>query len=209
MSEGQSALSTEEIDALLGGVDLPLGAKKEYKYFTPTGDAVDRWVQYAKGSEDCFYLGLTEIDQRMRGVWPSDVLVVTGRAHSGKSAVLLSSLAWNLKEDEEFHGVIFTPDEPEVLVVAKLYALLYQRNLAEVEQALAAEDPLYMAEIMEAKERYLDRLKIFPSALKFPQMSEAMRECEDYWQYKPKFVWVDFLEQLPMASGYEGVSKVL
>ena len=209
MSEGQSALSTEEIDALLGGVDLPLGAKKEYKYFTPTGDAVDRWVQYAKGSEDCFYLGLDEIDQRMRGVWPSDVLVVTGRAHSGKSAVLLSSLAWNLKEDEEFHGVIFTPDEPEVLVVAKLYALLYQRNLAEVEQALAAEDPLYMAEIMEAKERYLDRLKIFPSALKFPQMSEAMRECEDYWQYKPKFVMVDFLEQLPMASGYEGVSKVL
>ena len=30
-----------------------------------------------------------------------------------------------------------------------------------------------------------------------------------HWQYKPKFVMVDFLEQLPMASGYEGVSKVL
>ena len=28
MSEGQSALSTEEIDALLGGVDLPLGLQR-------------------------------------------------------------------------------------------------------------------------------------------------------------------------------------
>ena len=180
MSEGQSALSTEEIDALLGGVDLSLwglqrNTNTSHRQATPSTVGCST----PKGSEDCFYLGLNEIDQRMRGVWPSDVLVVTGRAHSGKSAVLLSSLAWNLKEDEEFHGVIFTPDEPEVLVVAKLYALLYQRNLAEVEQALAAEDPLYMAEIMEAKEQYLDRLKIFPSALKFPQMSEAMRECED------------------------------
>lgn len=209
MAEGVTALTPEEISARLAGVDLQLGGQKEYKYFSPTGDAVDRWMQYAKGSEDCYYLGLKEIDERMRGVWPSDVLVVTGRAHSGKSAVLLSSLAWNLKKDRDFHGVIFTPDEPEVLVVAKLYALLYQRNLADVEQALAAEDQLFIDEIMEAKELYLDRLKIFPNALRFPQMSEAMRECEDYWQAKAKFVMVDFLEQLPQASGYEGVSKVL
>tara|TARA_R110000796_G_scaffold8393_4_gene27677 strand:- start:11849 stop:12826 length:978 start_codon:yes stop_codon:yes gene_type:complete len=209
MEQGQPALTKDEISARLAGVDLSLGAEKTYKWFTPTGDAVDRWMQYAKGSEDCFFLGLEEIDQRMRGVWPSDVLVVTGRAHSGKSAVLLSSLAHNLRQDPGFHGVIFTPDEPEVLVVAKLYALLYQRNLAEVEEALKEEDPLFINEIMEAKERYLDRLKIFPNALKFPDMSQALRECEDYWQAKPKFVMVDFLEQLPQASGYEGVSKVL
>ena len=88
MEQGQPALTKDEISARLAGVDLSLGAEKTYKWFTPTGDAVDRWMQYAKGSEDCFFLGLEEIDQRMRGVWPSDVLVVTGRAHSGKSAVL-------------------------------------------------------------------------------------------------------------------------
>ena len=202
------ALTAEEIDALLEGHDLPEG-ESQYKFCRPTTDAVERWVEYAKGSHDCFYLGLSDIDKKMRGVWPSDVLVVTGRAHSGKSAVILSAMARNLLEDPDFHGVIYTPDEPEILVVSKLYALLYQRNLAEVEEALRTEDEIVLNEIREAKDGFLDRIKIFPNALSFPDMSEAMRECEDYWQTKPRFVMVDFLEQLPGAAGYEGVSTVL
>ena len=210
MSEGDEAvaLTTEEIDARLAGIDLPEG-EPQYKFFKPTADAVDRWVEYAKGSHDCFHLGLQDIDSRMRGVWPSDVLVVTGRAHSGKSAVLLSSMARNLQEDPDFYGVIYTPDEPEILVVSKLYALIYQRNLAEVEEALRSQDETVINEIQEAKYGFLDRIKIFPNALSFNDMSNAMRECEDYWQHKPRFVMVDFLEQLPGASGYEGVSTVL
>jgi hypothetical protein len=210
MGEGDEAvaLTTEEIDARLAGIDLPEG-EPQYKFFKPTAQAVDRWVEYAKGSHDCFHLGLQDIDSRMRGVWPSDVLVVTGRAHSGKSAVLFSSIARNLQEDPDFYGVIYTPDEPEILVVSKLYALLYQRNLAEVEEALRVEDKTVINEIQEAKFGFLDRVKIFPNALSFQNMSDAMRECEDYWQHKPRFVMVDFLEQLPGASGYEGVSTVL
>ena len=104
MSEGDEAvaLTAEEIDARLSGIDLPEG-EPQYKFFKPTSEAVDRWVEYAKGSHDCFHLGLQDIDSRMRGVWPSDVLVVTGRAHSGKSAVLLSSMARNLLEDPDFY----------------------------------------------------------------------------------------------------------
>jgi hypothetical protein len=55
----------------------------------------------------------------------------------------------------------------------------------------------------------LDRVKIFPSAMRFNEMSEALSECEDFWQIRPRFVMIDFLEQLPSASGYEGVSSVL
>tara|TARA_R110002167_G_scaffold38259_4_gene119288 strand:- start:479 stop:1342 length:864 start_codon:yes stop_codon:yes gene_type:complete len=208
MEEGAIALTEEEIEARLAGLDLSDEGEK-YRFFKPTSEAVDKWVQYAQGSHDCFHLGLQAIDEKMRGVWPSDVLVVTGRAHSGKSAVLLSSIARNLKEDPDFYGIIYTPDEPEILVVSKLYALLYKRNLAEVEEALRTEDRDVLSEIREARDGFLDRVKIFPSALSFDHMSEAMRECEDYWQYKPRFVMVDFLEQLPKASGYEGVSNVL
>ena len=118
MADGDlpQTLTDADIDARLGGVDV--GTPTEYRFFRPTGDAVDRWVDYAAGSETRYYLGLKAIDDKMRGVWPSDVLVVTGRAHSGKSAVLLSSIARNLKVDPEFHAVIFTPDEPERLVVS-------------------------------------------------------------------------------------------
>jgi hypothetical protein len=205
-------LTPEEIQARISGLGLHgAGADtpKEYQYFKPTGDAVDRWIDYAASSSERYYLGLEAIDQKMRGVWPSDVLVVTGRAHSGKSAVLLSSIAQNLKSDPNFHAVIFTPDEPEILVVSKLYALLYHRSLEEVEVAMATQDPAYMAEIKEAKHTWLDRVKIFPFALPFPEMSVAVAECEDYWQAKTRFVMIDFLEQMPKASGYEGVSSVL
>tara|TARA_R100000995_G_scaffold17867_1_gene7187 strand:- start:9128 stop:10102 length:975 start_codon:yes stop_codon:yes gene_type:complete len=208
MSESVEALTADEVNALIEGVDLSEQGEK-YRFFTPTSEAVDKWVTYAQGSHDCFYLGLQAIDEKMRGVWPSDVLVVTGRAHSGKSAVLLSSIARNLQEDPDFYSVIYTPDEPEVLVVAKLYALLYKRNLAQVEEALRNEDRDILSEIREARDGFLDRVKIFPNALSFSDMSLAMRECEDYWQHKPRFVMVDFLEQLPKASGYEGVSNVL
>jgi replicative DNA helicase len=208
MDESIKALSEDDVSALLEGADTSEQAER-YKYFKPTSEAVDKWITYAQGSHDCFYLGLQAIDEKMRGVWPSDVLVVTGRAHSGKSAVLLSSMARNLLEDPDFYGVIYTPDEPEVLVVAKLYALLYKRNLAQVEEALRNEDRDVLSEIREARDGFLDRIKIFPNAMSFNNMSEAMRECEDYWQHKPRFVMVDFLEQLPKASGYEGVSNVL
>ena len=99
---------------------------------------------------------------------------------------LLSSMARNLQENPDFYGVIYTPDEPEVLVVAKLYALLYKRNLAEVEEALRTGDRDIMSEINEAKEGFLDRIKIFPNALSFEDMSIAMSECEDYWQHRPR-----------------------
>ena len=201
------ALSEAEVDARLEGADLrPTGT--DYRFFRPTSKAVDRWVEYAAGSHDRFFLGLAEIDQRMRGVWPSDVLVVTGRAHSGKSAVLLSSIVKNLQQDENFRAVIFTPDEPEILVVSKLYALLYLQSLEDVERGLQDADPAYLQHI-EAAKPLLDRVKIFPSAMPFDEMSIALAECEDYWQVRPRFAMIDFLEQLPMASGYEGVSSVL
>jgi len=205
---GAVPLSEAEIDARLNDADLRIGGN-DYKYFRPTSDAVDKWVDYAAGSEDRYYLGLPGIDDKMRGVWPSDVLVVTGRAHSGKSAVLLSSIVKNLKDDPNFHAVIFTPDEPEILVVSKLYSMLYRRNLADVEEALKDNDPAYMTEIREAKNGWLSRVKIFPMALPFPEMSVAIAECGDYWQARPRFVMIDFLEQMPQASGYEGVSSVL
>ena len=201
-------MSASDIDARLAGVDVGVD-NGEYRYFRPTSQAVDRWVEYAAGSEDRYYLGLPGIDEKMRGVWPSDVLVVTGRAHTGKSAVLLSSIVKNLKADPEFRAVIFTPDEPEILVVSKLYALLYQRNLASIEEALQSSDMAYLGEIEEAKRSWLDRVKIFPYALPFPEMSVALAECEDYWQARPQFTMIDFLEQMPFASGYEGVSNVL
>ncbi len=208
MDESVNALTDDEVSALLEGADSS-DKGEGYKFFKPTSEAVDKWISYAQNSQDCFHLGLQAIDEKMRGVYPSDVLVVTGRAHSGKSAVLLSSIARNLQEDPDFYGVIYTPDEPEILVVSKLYALLYRRNLAQVEEALRLEDVDVLSEIREARDGFLDRIKIFPNALSFSDMSEAMRECEDYWQNKPRFVMVDFLEQLPKASGYEGVSNVL
>ena len=201
------ALTDADLDARLRGVEIGVGT--DYRYFRPTASAVDQWVRYAASSEYRYYLGLPGIDEKMPGVWPSDVLVVTGRAHSGKSAVLLSSIAKSLKSDHDFHAIIFTPDEPEILVVSKLYALLYQRNLAEVEEALRIADSAYLAEIEEAKSFWLDRVKIFPYALPFAEMSVAVAECEDYWQASPGFVMIDFLEQMPRATGYEGVSTVL
>ena len=116
------AFSEADIDARLGGVDVQ-PAEHNYRYFQPSHKAVDKWMEYAAGSHDRFFLGLGDIDTKMRGVWPSDVLVVTGRAHSGKSAVLLSAIATNLNNDPDFRAVIFTPDEPETLVISKLYAL--------------------------------------------------------------------------------------
>ena len=92
-------LSEEEVDARLAGVDLDLLGEQQYKWFRPTSAAVDEWVDYAQRGDNCYYMGLTDIDQKMRGIWPSDVLVVTGRAHSGKSAVILSSMATNASRD--------------------------------------------------------------------------------------------------------------
>ena len=40
--------------------------------------------------------------------------------------------------------MIFTPDEPETLVISKLYALLYLQNLADVEEGLQASDPTHL-----------------------------------------------------------------
>jgi len=213
----EKLLTDSEISALLAHaesseppLEKAVGEQApSYRYFKPTGEGVDRWIDYIQSTEEGYRFGIRDLDIRMRGIYPSDVLVITGRAHSGKSQVCLSSIVHNLHANPDFKAIIYTPDEPQMLVIQKLFSLYYQRNAEEVETRIEAHDPAILSEIRNAKNTVFNNIAILDGPLTFSQMSDALHEAQDFWQDTPKIAMVDYLEQLPGPGGYEGVSSLL
>jgi len=77
-------------------------------FYRPLTDAVNEFVHWAQTPEERIYLGFDELDAQMRGIAPSEMLLINGYSHSGKTMFLLSILARN--SDKAI--VYFCPDEP-------------------------------------------------------------------------------------------------
>ena len=147
--------------------------------------------------------GIERLDLIMRGIGPGELCYISGKAHSGKTQLLLQSVANN----PERRVLWVTPDEVAELVLMKLMALTERRHPSRIEELLRHEDEEASTLLHETAERY-SNLLVVDQTTTINQMEVALAEAEDHWQAAPDLVVVDFLELIPNDGEYAGVANI-
>ena len=104
--------------ALGRGEQLPVfdASKTPTQFFKPLALAADEYVHWAQNPDERIYLGFSDIDGQMRGIAPSEMCLINGYSHSGKTLFLLQILLAN----KDKPVIYFCPDEPRTLTLIKL-----------------------------------------------------------------------------------------
>ena len=167
------------------------------RYFEPSIEAVHSYSQYLT-SEGSFQTGFRAIDLCMPGgLDRGDMLLLIGKTHSGKSTAAYCMVAHNLRRNPDWRAVIFSPDEPRELCIAKLFSIGFGRDSADTEKAIREGDQRLIDEFHSAARGMLDRVLICDQSLTFSQMLSAMTEAKEYWGAPADGVVMDYLELLP------------
>lgn len=170
-------------------------------YYKPLASAVDEFVHWAQTPDERIYLGFEALDSQMRGVAPSEMLLINGYSHSGKTLFLLSML--NANRDKTV--VYFCPDEPRTLTLVKLACVANGINAYELEQQVADNDPRGIDLLTRTALEQFPNLAVFDQPMTLSDMEKAMGETTDQLG-KPSVMVFDYLELL-QGGGEDVPSK--
>jgi len=178
------------------------------RYVKPLTAAAEGLIEYLQNPEGRFTFGLREIDVMLRGIGRGELCLVTGRAHSGKTMLVLQAVANN----PDKHVIIFTFDEASELVLTKLVAITENINGELLESQVKQGDIQTLNTIRRVAGQVFKKLIVIDEPLNLDQMAEAVREAETWWGAPCDAVIIDFLELLPGGqdmAGVDGKSKAL
>lgn len=181
-------------------------------YIRPLSDVADALIE-ASHAEDGISLGLLEIDAITRGFRPSELILITGFAHQGKSQLVNTMLLHNKGR----RILYFSLDEPAELVLAKLTAMHTGIAGQEVEERLSAGEKEMRATVREAAAAF-ENLIVVDDVLGVDAMKVAIAQATDTWSANgpapyyatlvPDAVIIDYAELIPNDSVREDSSRL-
>lgn len=170
-------------------------------YYKPLTEAVTEFVHWAQTPTERIYLGFDAIDCQMRGIAPSEMLLINGYSHSGKTMFLLGIL--NRNRDKRV--VYFCPDEPRTLTLIKLACVANGIHAGELEQAISENKLDAIALLRDTATRQFPNLAVFDQPMTLSDMEKAMGETSEILG-KPDLMVFDYLELL-QGGGEDVPSK--
>lgn len=167
----------------------------KFSYYQPLVRAADDYVHWAQTPQERIYLGFAEIDAEMRGIAPSEMCLINGYSHSGKTLVLLQILAAN----RDKRVVYFCPDEPRTLTLIKLACVTHKVDANELESQVAENDPSAIALLRETALQHFPNLAVFDQTVSLLDMERALAEVTEIMG-EPQLVVVDYLDLITGAG---------
>jgi replicative DNA helicase len=143
--------------------------------------------------EDGIGLGLPQVDVLTRGFRPTDLVIVTGFAHSGKTQLINTMVLNNPKKRVLF----FSLDDPAEMILAKLVAMYTGISAESLETRIRNDDEEAKAIIREAAEFTFENLLVVDDVIGIPSMQQAVAEATDLWGAAPDAIVIDYLEMMP------------
>lgn len=201
-------LSQEEVERRLAEYRQARGAEadsalaavaRSYRYVKPLSDAADSLITYLQNVDGRFLLGLREIDLMTRGFGPGELVYLLGYTHSGKTQVALTGVLHN--RDKRI--LLFTADEPAELVLTKLLCMTTRSNAERMEERVKAGDQTATDKIRRLAREDLKNLIVVDQWMSRGQMSDAVKEAEDWWGAPVDAVFMDYLELFARAEGLD------
>tara|TARA_B100000131_G_scaffold303985_1_gene328536 strand:+ start:1379 stop:2374 length:996 start_codon:yes stop_codon:yes gene_type:complete len=203
MSDAPVLLDVSEIESSVLSLreanketSVPEGPARSFSLINPTSTAVSSWIDYATNPEARWHTGFHRLDVMTRGLGRGELALFMGRSHMGKSQVVFNACVHSLLNVDDARIILFSPDEPRELIVAKLYSLMFGVNSADVEQRMREGDPALVEHLKELAEpgNYLDKVLIYDGSPSFQTMHEVVLEAEQYWQMPATLAVCDYLE---------------
>jgi replicative DNA helicase len=191
----------ERMAARKGGLVTPTPPTPAYKHVRPFADAADGLIDYLTNPEGRFMLGYRDLDAMIRGFGRGELAYITGRAHSGKTQLLVQAIANNPGRRVLF----FTPDEVAELILTKLVSISYGLNAEDLEARIKQGDSEAATMVRKVASEEFANLLVIDDSLGFTEMTNAVNEAEDYWGAGIDAVVIDFLELLPGEGEHSGV----
>lgn len=174
-----------------------------YRYVTDLGESAASLIDFLQNPLGRWMFGVREIDAMVRGVGRGELMFITGRAHSGKTQILLQSICNN----PNARVLYFTPDEVSDLVLMKLISMTRGINGEALEQRIRDNDRETIETVLRVAKHDFANLIVIDQRLTFDAMSVALQEAEDMWGATADLVAVDYLELLPGDNEYTGVTS--
>lgn len=196
-------LDDDDLDARLNS----LGEHPEpvtYKWVRPLSTAADQFIDWLTTDEERFHFGIRPVDAMVRGIGRGEMAYITGKSHSGKTQFLIQAISNNAGRPM----IWFTPDEVDVLVLAKLIAVHRGIRADELEQRIKSGDQDAIALVYEVVDESFPQLAIVDETLTLEEMSMALAEARLMWGgAEPAVAVIDFLELLPGHGETSGVRQ--
>jgi hypothetical protein len=186
---------SERWEALGRGETIPTpdvsNASKTRQHYSPLAHAADDFIHWAQHPQERIYLGFPDIDTEMRGIAPSEMCLINGYSHSGKTMFLLQILVANADKPV----VYFCPDEPKTLTLIKLTCLMHGIPADILEKQVANNDHKAIQLLRETANESFPNLAVFDQMMTLNEMEQSLGEIESMWG-KPHLLVFDYLELL-------------
>ena len=166
--------------------------------YRPLADAIPDYVHWAQHPDERIYFGFNDLDMQVRGVAPSEMCLINGFSHSGKTLFLLQILVAN----RDKVVIYFCPDEPRTLTLIKLACLVHKVKGRELEEGIANNDPNAIKMLEETAREWFPNLAVFDQFMNLSDMEKSLIEVDKYLG-QPRLMVFDYLELL--SSGDETV----
>ena len=167
-------------------------------YCRPMATAAEDLIDTIENPEGRLMFGLPSLDFPTRGIGKGEMCVITGSAHSGKTQLVLNAIANN----PDAHILMFTPDEVDQLVLAKLVAMSHGMNLEQVEEAIRDGSRKVKEMVRRAAAERYPNLLVVDQTIGFAEMKAALEEAEDFWGEACEAIVYDYLDLLPGEADY-------
>ena len=167
----------------------------KYNYYAPLVKAADDYVHWAQTPNERVYLGFADIDEQMRGIAPSELCMINGYSHSGKTLALLQILTANRNK----RVVYFCPDEPRTLTLIKLACVVHGVDANQLEQQVANNDREAINLLKETATEHFPNLAVFDQTVSLLDMERSLAEVSDVMG-EPQLIVVDYLELITGAG---------
>lgn len=167
----------------------------DHRYYSPLSDAADEYVVWSRNPGQRVFTGIDEFDDAMRGLAPSELMLVVGYAHSGKT-VFTTQVIMN---NTDRNVAVFSPDETRVLVLIKLFSILHGIGAEEVEQRLQQRDSEMEGMLRSFATEHFPNLGVFDEVSDLTLFDKALDEYEAV-HGKCELVVIDYAQLITGAG---------
>jgi len=162
------------------------------RYIRPLADTAQSLLD-ALQIRDGIGLGIADLDVLTRGFRPTDLVTITGFAHSGKTQVVNTMILNN----PERKILFFSLDDPAEMILAKLVAMATGQSAATLEERVRQGDPTAAETINKVADEQLSNLAVVDDVIGMKAMQDAVAEAAALWGQPPDAVIIDYLEMMP------------